>query len=405
MEASPREQARHVAKGGHMEGQKTATRVLVVDDDEHVRRALVRALEGRGHDVVAVTAAEHALTELRSAPFDAVLSDISMPGMDGLDLLRALREHGLEVPIVLVTGRPNLETATQALELGAVGYLTKPVELARLRSEVDRAVALGRLARAKREAQADLATAPGRPDDRAGLEATFERCLSTLWVAFQPILGRDGVLVGYEALLRSREPALPDPGAVLGAAEKLGAVERLGRHVRAQTALASATVTDTIFVNLHASDLFDDELFDTTRGLGAIATRVVLEITERAALGDMGAARERAVALRGSGYRVAIDDLGAGYAGLSSFTALEPDVCKLDMSLVRDVHLFPKRRRLVESMTSLCRDLEILVVAEGVETAEELECLRGVGCDLFQGYLLARPGPPFPVPVWPGSTT
>jgi EAL domain-containing protein (putative c-di-GMP-specific phosphodiesterase class I) len=87
-----------------------------------------------------------------------------------------------------------------------------------------------------------------------------------------------------------------------------------------------------------------------------------------------------------------VDDLGAGYAGLTSFAALEPDVVKLDMALVRGVDREPIKHRLVGSMTRLCRDLGILVVAEGVETSAEKEALQELGCDLLQGYLFGRPG-------------
>ena len=98
--------------------------------------------------------------------------------------------------------------------------------------------------------------------------------------------------------------------------------------------------------------------------------------------------------------RIAIDDLGAGYAGLTSYTALEPDIVKLDMSLVRDVDRDRKKEAVVRSMTSLCKDLGMLVVAEGVETVGERDALVEIGCDLLQGYLLAKPGRPFPAFVW-----
>jgi EAL domain-containing protein (putative c-di-GMP-specific phosphodiesterase class I) len=100
------------------------------------------------------------------------------------------------------------------------------------------------------------------------------------------------------------------------------------------------------------------------------------------------------------GFRIAIDDLGAGYAGLTSFATLEPEFVKLDMSLVRDVDRNPTKEKLIRSMTSLCKDLGMMVVAEGVETLAEREVLERLGCDLLQGYLLAKPGKPFPAFSW-----
>jgi EAL domain-containing protein (putative c-di-GMP-specific phosphodiesterase class I) len=92
--------------------------------------------------------------------------------------------------------------------------------------------------------------------------------------------------------------------------------------------------------------------------------------------------------------------MGAGYAGLTSFALLEPEVVKLDMSLVRDVHQSPTKQKVIRSMTSLCKELGMLVVAEGVETPAERDMLIELDCDLLQGFLFARPGRPFPEVQW-----
>ncbi|MFL5249475.1 MAG: EAL domain-containing protein, partial [Myxococcales bacterium] len=98
------------------------------------------------------------------------------------------------------------------------------------------------------------------------------------------------------------------------------------------------------------------------------------------------------------GYRIAVDDLGAGYAGLTSFTQLEPHIVKLDMSLIRGVHEEPTKRKLVSSIVDLCEDLGISVVAEGVETLHERDALEKIGCPLLQGYLFGKPDKPFSQP-------
>jgi EAL domain-containing protein (putative c-di-GMP-specific phosphodiesterase class I) len=169
---------------------------------------------------------------------------------------------------------------------------------------------------------------------------------------------------------------------------------------RAAEGFAGAAEGTVLFVNLHAGDLCDDSLLASSAPLSKIARRVVLEITERAALDEVKDARARVAQLRQMGFRIAIDDLGAGYAGLTSFAQLEPEVVKLDMSLVRDVHKEPTRRRLIHSMTELCREMGMLVVAEGVETESERDALAGLGCQLLQGYLFARPGKGFPPVSW-----
>jgi EAL domain-containing protein (putative c-di-GMP-specific phosphodiesterase class I) len=110
--------------------------------------------------------------------------------------------------------------------------------------------------------------------------------------------------------------------------------------------------------------------------------------------------RSRIGALRAAGFRIAVDDLGAGYAGLTTFALLEPDVVKLDMALVRDVHKEATKQTLVRTMIAMCKELGIVVTAEGIECAEERDALAQAGCDLMQGYLFARPGDPFPSPTF-----
>jgi EAL domain-containing protein (putative c-di-GMP-specific phosphodiesterase class I) len=110
--------------------------------------------------------------------------------------------------------------------------------------------------------------------------------------------------------------------------------------------------------------------------------------------------RGRIDALRRQGFRIAVDDLGAGYAGLTCIADLAPDVVKVDMSLVRGLDRDPMRRRLVRAITDLSVELGIRTVAEGVETAAERDALEAMGCDLMQGFLFARPAPGFVVPTF-----
>ena len=150
----------------------------------------------------------------------------------------------------------------------------------------------------------------------------------------------------------------------------------------------------TVFVNLQPRDLDDDALYDAAAPLSAEAPRVVLEITERESLSSTPQVRERVTTLRKLGYRIAIDDLGAGYAGLTSFALLEPDIVKLDMALVRGVDHEPVKRRLIASFTTLCKEMGVLVVAEGIETAPERDAIIDLGCDLLQGFFIGRPQRP-----------
>jgi EAL domain-containing protein (putative c-di-GMP-specific phosphodiesterase class I) len=258
------------------------------------------------------------------------------------------------------------------------------------------------MARVKQQAAELLGHAGALGADRAGLEASFDRAMQSMWIAYHPIVDvRKQAVFGYEALLRSTEPSLPHPGAVIDAAMRLGRIEPLGRAIRSLAAEPiPADENFALFVNLHVTDLTDPALSDPESPLSKIAHRVVLEITERSSLDEVKDARRRVAALREMGFRIAVDDLGAGYAGLSSFTLLEPEIVKLDMSLVRDIHVTSTKQKVVRSMTTLSKDMGMTVVAEGVETKEERDCLVDLGCDLLQGFLFAKPGRAFPGVNW-----
>ncbi len=368
--------------------------ILVADDDRDVRELLARVLRKAGHDVFLTEDAEGAVKALACQTFDVVISDIVMPGLTGIELLRETRRRDLDVPVILVTGTPTLDTAIAAVELGAFRYLIKPFDMAYLTASVERAASLHRLALAKREALDLLGDEEHLLGDKVSLEARFESACSSLWMAFQPIVSHRGrAIVGFEALLRTEEFTLRSPLAFVGAAERLGRLHDLGRRVRAAAAIAIADAPSSVelFVNLHAFDIADDELASADSPLSKHAHRVVLELTERAPLDHIKDAKSRISALRKLGFKIAIDDLGAGYAGLNCITTFEPEVVKIDMTLVRGVDADVKRQRVIGSLLELCRELDIRVVVEGVETAAERDMVVLLGGDIIQGYHYARP--------------
>ncbi|HEY4118655.1 MAG TPA: EAL domain-containing protein [Byssovorax sp.] len=382
--------------------RKTRPRVLLVEDDAKVRRMSARVLGAEGFEVVEAVDGRDAFAKMAASTFDVVVSDVSMPRMSGLELLRSIRDRDLEVPVILLTGAPSAAAAAEAKRHGALNYLSKPVDNARLVLTVRRAERLRQLAVAKRAAMDILGSTLPRAGDLTGLEQSLSSALQNLWMAYQPIVrASDRSVYGYEALMRSNEPALPHPGAILDAAERLGRLYDVGRRVRdlAPKALPLASPSALLFVNLHSADLADEAMVDPDSPLVRVAGRVVLELTERAKL-DSATVERHVARLREIGFRIAIDDLGAGYAGLTSFALLEPEVVKLDMTLVRNVETTPTKAALVKSVCSVCRDLGALVVAEGIETAGERDCVVDLGCDLLQGYLLARPGEGLPTISW-----
>lgn len=374
------------------------SRILVVDDEPALLRVCARALEAAGREVHTASNGREAVAMISEKSFEVIVTDITMPDMNGIQLLHAVREHDLDVPVILMTGMPTVETSVRAIEYGALRYLVKPFEAKVLCEVVAQAVRLHQVARLKRQALDLLGDRTKQVGDLAGLNASFDRALGSLWMAYQPIVSvATRKVEAFEALLRSEEASLPNPGAILEAAERLDRLPDLGRAIRSKIAgSVESAPAELVFVNLHPLDLLDEELYSASAPLSTVARRVVLEITERAALDDVHDATSRIAALRDLGFRIALDDLGAGYAGLTSFAQLEPDVVKFDMSLVSRVHEQPKKKVLIESMGRLFREMGIRVVAEGVECAEERDALESIGCDLLQGFFFGRPGRPFP---------
>jgi EAL domain-containing protein (putative c-di-GMP-specific phosphodiesterase class I) len=325
--------------------------------------------------------------------YEVVLSDIDMPGMTGLELLREIRGRDLDVPVLLITGHPRVDTAVEALEHGALRYLQKPLRERDLLTAVENAARLHRMARLKREALAAIGLEDRLPSDRAGLEARFGRALVSLRLVFQPIVRvADGSVFGYEALVRTDEPSIPHPGALFEAAERLGRVHEVGGIIRDRAAAFLARAPSlTLFVNLHALELTDDSLLSPASALSGHAQSVVLELTERSSFEHVPNLRARVSLLRRLGFRLAVDDLGAGYAGLNSFAALNPHVVKLDMSLIRGADSEPVKQRVIGSMAALCKEFGVMVVAEGIETPGERDTVIALGCDLIQGFLVGRP--------------
>jgi EAL domain-containing protein (putative c-di-GMP-specific phosphodiesterase class I)/CheY-like chemotaxis protein len=366
--------------------------ILVVDDDPALLEIVTALLTESGFRTIGETSGLAAIRRLRETEVDVVLTDIQMPDATGVDVLRSARERNLDTPVILMTGNPTLPTAVEALELGALGYLTKPVPPAKLLEAVSEALRLVRLTRLRRQALAELGGEARYLADRAGLESLFRRAQAGLWMAYQPVLwARDGKPYGQEALLRTTALDVPHASDFLEVAVRMGGIRDLGRKVRAAVAHDLSTMAGDVLVNLHPLELTDPELGSAAEPLTAHAERVVLEITERESLDGVEGLRDRVGRLRARGFRIAIDDLGAGYAALSGFASLEPDIVKLDMSLVRGIDRHQTRRKLVTSLAELCRDLGILVIAEGIETEAERQVVAEAGCDLLQGFLLGRP--------------
>ena len=214
-------------------------------------------------------------------------------------------------------------------------------------------------------------------------------------------------MLGAEALLRWQHPqrGVVAPGEFIAQAESCGLILPLGRFVLRQACAQLAAWEQerqsprvTLAVNVSARQLhgaeFVSDVLDALTESGADPTRLELELTESQLAEDVEAMIERMQQLREYGVRFALDDFGTGYSSLSYLKRLPLARLKIDRSFVRELLSDSNDVAIVRTIVALGRSLELEVIAEGVESQEQLELLLQLGCENFQGYLLGRPGPP-----------
>jgi EAL domain-containing protein (putative c-di-GMP-specific phosphodiesterase class I) len=225
--------------------------------------------------------------------------------------------------------------------------------------------------------------------------------VSEIGVVFQPIVDvKTGAMFAHEALVRCRRPEYQAPPVLFQHAVAENACGRLGRLIRDVAFQACDDVP--LFVNLHPEELNSRWLVRPDDPLCFHAAPVYLEITESAAFTHfalcMSVLRELC---RRSGALLVVDDFGAGHSNLERVVDLEPSIVKLDLALTRGIHGHKRKQAVVRHVVNLCKELGARVVAEGIETIDELRCVRDLGVDYAQGYLLARPATPPPEVAWP----
>lgn len=220
------------------------------------------------------------------------------------------------------------------------------------------------------------------------------------------IQGDRPVLTSAEALIRWQHPdlGLIRPDLFVPVFEQNGLIRRLDRVVWRK---AAAQIADwkarlgqiiPISVNISRIDIYDpglpEELLALVGEFGLHPEEYFLEITESAYTEETDQLVSSVERLRSMGFRVEMDDFGAGYSSLNALSILPLDALKLDMGFMREVEKEPGRFRLVEIIMEIARYLKVPMIAEGVETQEQLSRLRTAGCDIVQGYLFSRPVPP-----------
>jgi EAL domain-containing protein (putative c-di-GMP-specific phosphodiesterase class I) len=372
---------------------------LVAEDHEFQRKTLVRMLAGLGAKHVSEAgdgkAALEIFTDLME-PIDIIISDLEMPGMDGMEFMRHVGEAGIPVSVILASALDaalisSVETMTRAYGIVLLGAIEKPATPQKLDTLIRKYAA------PKAKGSRPAAAAIPLDDLRRGLEAgEFEPF-------FQPkILLSDGTVMGAEALARWRHPqkGLVAPYAFIAEMENNGLIDQLTWVILEKSARycrewMGRGLDATVSVNLSLKSLGEpglaERITDVVAAQKLAPKCMVLEITETAAMTDVARALENLTRLRMKGFGLSIDDYGTGYSSMQQLSRIPFSELKIDQSFVMSAVEKESSRVMLASSLDLAKQLKLKSVAEGVETLVHWKQLKGLGCDIAQGYFVAKP--------------
>lgn len=376
-------------------------RFLIVEDHGFQRWAVRQILEGLGARFVFEAADGRAALELfwsLEQPIDIIISDLDMPGMDGMEFIRHVGAVGMPVSIILASALEralisSVETMTTAYGINLLGAIKKPITPAALESAIR------------------LYAPPTANTERvkaAGLSFTHDEIVQGLRrnefePYFQPKVDfSTGAIKGVETLARWRHPekGIVPPAAFIKPLEDSGQIDVLTLAMLEMAAVCCRTwrqggLDATVSVNLSLKSLADVKLAERVTALVVAHDldphHMVLEVTESAAATNLGAALENLSRLRMKGFGLSIDDYGTGYSSMQQLTRIAFTELKIDQSFVRNASKQASSRVILESSIEMARRLNIVAVAEGVETQLDWDLLQALGCDLGQGYFVAVP--------------
>ncbi|MGO9752882.1 MAG: EAL domain-containing protein [Solirubrobacteraceae bacterium] len=238
-----------------------------------------------------------------------------------------------------------------------------------------------------------IALAPAESSEEEIIEAAFAP--GALRIVHQPIVElSSGEPVGFEALARFSPPPARSPDKWFEAAGRVGRRIELERLAISLATSGLGDLRGGCFMSVNASpETVLDPAFVEQLERVEVA-RVVLEVTENARIGSYQRFADTLAPFRAQGLRLAVDDLGSGYASLNHILRLEPDVIKLDRSITLQIDRHRPTRALAAALTSFAMETGMLVVAEGIETTVQRSLLAALGISLGQGYLFGKPRPP-----------
>ncbi|MBF0269520.1 MAG: EAL domain-containing protein [Alphaproteobacteria bacterium] len=384
-------------------------KILLVDDEPHILDGLRRHLSKRFEVHTAQSGDEALLLLDGHGPFAAIISDLRMPGMSGLELLAEMRARAAKTVRMVLSGSNDFETAIAAVNEGAIfRFLTKPVAPDVLTEAIESAIM--RYEMEKR--------VPGSFDPSIDLlrdvRALHDGLLDGQFrVFFQPQCDlSSGGITGAEALIRWQHPrnGLLLPGQFFGTAEAGGLMGEITNWVLEATCRQAGEWKRAgmppirLAVNVSALDLqrstFADLVQETLNRHGLTADWLEIELTEGAAVQDMDSIRAILEKLINMGVKLSIDDFGTGYASLGWLRHLPFSKLKIDRSFISEIDSKPEAYRFLESMVHMGTECKMSILAEGVETLPQMDKAKLAGCGLMQGFFLAMPLPAGDFPGW-----
>lgn len=311
-------------------------------------------------------------------------------------------QNNIQVPFY-IDGQDVFTTATIGIAFSGSGYSAAEDMLGDANTAMSRAKALGK-GRYEMCDPSMHATAAGRLRLETDLRRATER--EEFRVHYQPIVSlHEGHIIGFEALVRWQRPefGLVMPGGFISAAEDTGLILRIGhwileqacRQIRAWNLQFPCSPPFMVAVNISAKQFAQTDLVtqvgEILRDSGLAPDRLKLELTESVTMRDEERTTRILSELKALGVRLCIDDFGTGYSSLSYLRRFALDVLKIDRSFVSEMLINSESREIVKTILSLGSNLGMEVVAEGVETPEQVSLLKSLGCGFAQGYFFSRP--------------
>lgn len=373
--------------------------VLIVDDNA-ANVALLQAWlhEAGMHRVTVETDSRRVERLLSEADPDLVLLDLHMPHLDGHQVLQQINRFaaGTYLPVLILTADTTHAARDLALANGARDFLTKPLDanetILRIANLLETRQLYADLRKTAAEKKIRMSSLGRKQRNARGYLDAIISGAEGLELVFQPVVELTSLkTVGYEGLSRFAMPHDHGPAGWFSDAFDVGLGTQLEWFAASKAlAILSADPPDQFLaVNMSPASvlrLSEQEFCDPH-----LCSRIVIELTEHVPIEDYSALHHALRPMRERGTRLAADDLGAGYAGFRHLMLLEPDIIKLDISLVRGIHLSRNQRALARSLVAFANEVGSIVIAEGVEQIEELEECLDIGVPWGQGYYLGRP--------------